>query len=67
MLFEHASGYALFSVKEFDEVATFLPQVENSVSDISKFHSIVKLVAFQAFRSGQNSLENCNAIAAGMG
>jgi len=65
VLFEHASGYALFSVKEFDEVATFLPQVENSVTDVSKFQSIVKLEAFQAFRSGQNSLENCNAIAAG--
>ncbi|BFY98070.1 hypothetical protein BsWGS_01110 [Bradybaena similaris] len=65
LLFEHAAGYALFSVKEFDEVATFLPQVENSVTDISKFQSIVKLTAFQAFRNGPNSLDNINAIAAG--
>lgn len=65
LLFEHAAGYALFSVKEFDEVATFLPQVESSVTDISKFQSIVKLTAFQAFRNGPNSLDNINAIAAG--
>ncbi|CAG5124235.1 unnamed protein product, partial [Candidula unifasciata] len=65
ILFEHAAGYALFSVKEFDEVATLLPQVESSVTDISKFQSIVKLTAFQAFRNGPNSLDNINAIAAG--
>ncbi|KAH9524535.1 snoRNP complex protein nop56 [Bulinus truncatus] len=65
ILFEHASGYALFSVKEFDEVAALLPQVESSVTDISKFQSVVKLVAFQAFRNGPNSLDNINAIAAG--
>ncbi|KAI8777892.1 nucleolar protein 56 [Biomphalaria glabrata] len=65
ILFEHAAGYALFSVKEFDEVAALLPQVESSVTDISKFQSVVKLVAFQAFRNGPNSLDNINAIAAG--
>lgn len=65
VLFEHASGYALFSVKEFEEVSALLPQVESSVTDISKFQSIVKLEAFQAFRSAANSLDNCNAIAAG--
>lgn len=65
VLFEHAAGYGLFSVKEFDEVAVLLPQVESSVTDISKFQSIVKLQAFQAFRNGPNSLDNANAIAAG--
>ena len=66
ILFEHAAGYSLFSVKEFDEVATLLPQVESSVTDISKFQSVVKLNAFQAFRNGPNSLDNINAIAAGI-
>ncbi|GFR62320.1 nucleolar protein 56 [Elysia marginata] len=65
ILFEHAAGYSLFSVKEFDEVATLLPQVESSVTDISKFQSVVKLNAFQPFRNGPNSLDNINAIAAG--
>lgn len=66
VLYEHASGYALFKVKEFDEIAALLPQVESNVTDISKFQSVVSLAAFQAFRSGTNSLENINAIAAGL-
>jgi len=65
VLFEHAAGYALFSVKEFEEITSLLPQVEQSVTDVSKFQQVVKLNAFQAFRSGINSLENVNAIAAG--
>lgn len=65
ILYEHASGYALFKVKEFDEVAALLPQVESSITDVSKFESVVNLTAFQAFRSGTNSLDNINAIAAG--
>ena len=39
-LFEHAAGYALFKVKEFEEVATFLPQVEEAVLDVSKFNQV---------------------------
>lgn len=27
MLFEHASGYALFAVKEVEEISMLLPQV----------------------------------------
>jgi hypothetical protein len=40
VLFEHAAGYALFKLKEFEEVATFLPQVEESVLDVSKFSQV---------------------------
>ena len=43
-LFEHAAGYALFKVKEFEEVATFLPQVEEAVLDVSKFNQVKCLV-----------------------
>jgi hypothetical protein len=42
VLFEHAAGYALFKLKEFEEVATFLPQVEESVLDVSKFSQVTK-------------------------
>ena len=42
VLFEHAAGYALFKLKEFEEVATFLPQVEESVLDVSKFSQVKK-------------------------
>ena len=40
VLFEHAAGYALFRVQEFEEVAAFLPEVEEAVNDVSKFHSV---------------------------
>ena len=40
VLFEHAAGYGLFRVSEFEEVATFLPEVEAAVSDVSKFSQV---------------------------
>jgi nucleolar protein 56 len=51
VLFEHAAGYALFKLKEFEEVATFLPQVEESVLDVSKFSQ----VSHPGFSSGRSS------------
>ena len=42
VLYEHAAGYALFKLQEFEEVATFLPQVEESVTDVSKFSQVIK-------------------------
>jgi len=46
VLFEHAAGYALFKLKEFEEVATFLPQVEESVLDVSKFSQVSFLSSY---------------------
>jgi len=65
-LYEHASGYALFLVKEFEEVGMMIPQVTEGVKDIGKFQSIVKLTAFSPFKSGVNALENINAISEGI-
>lgn len=66
VLFEHASGYGLFRVKEFEEVATFIPEVEKSTNDVSKFQSLVKLLAFSPFKSGTNALDNMNSISEGL-
>lgn len=65
MLFEHAAGYALFKVQEFEEVTTLLPQVEASVQELDRFNSIVKLVAFQPFKTAVTALENINSISEG--
>lgn len=65
VLFEHASGYSLFKVKEFEEIGLLQPEVEASVADISRFNSIVKLVAFSPFKSGTNALDNINSISEG--
>ncbi|XP_075436545.1 nucleolar protein 56 [Ascaphus truei] len=66
VLFEHAAGYALFGVKEVEEIGMLLPQVEESLLNIGKFNSIVKLVAFSPFKSAQSALENVNAISEGV-
>lgn len=66
VLFEHASGYSLFRVKEFEEIGAFQSQVEQSVLDLSKFNSVVKLVGFSPFTSGLNALDNLNSISEGV-
>ena len=65
-LFEHAVGFALFQVKEFDEMALLAPRVEQSVLDLSKFSSLVKIVGFMPFKNSQVALESMNAITEGM-
>ncbi|RWS04751.1 ribosome biogenesis protein - Nop58p/Nop5p-like protein, partial [Dinothrombium tinctorium] len=66
VLYEHAAGYALFRVKEFEEVSAFLPQVEKASLDFVKFKGLVQLVAFQPFKSGPNALDNVNCISEGV-
>lgn len=66
VLFEHAAGYALFAVREVEEISLLLPQVEESVLTIGKFHNVVKLVAFAPFKSAQSALENINAVSEGI-
>ncbi|XP_015523822.1 nucleolar protein 56 [Neodiprion lecontei] len=66
VLFEHAAGYALFSVKEFEEVGILLPQVEESVTDLGRFHGVVKLVGFLPFKTALAALENVNSISEGV-
>lgn len=65
MLFEHATGYALFSVKEFEEVGLMIPEIEASLKDLTAFKSIVGLLAFFPFKSGTNALDNINSISEG--
>ncbi|XP_030848513.1 nucleolar protein 56 [Strongylocentrotus purpuratus] len=66
VLYEHASGYGLFAIKEFEEVSVLHHQVQESVTDFGKFASLVKLQAFSPFKSGINALENINSISEGV-
>jgi len=66
VLYEHAAGYALFKVREFEEAGAFLPQVEQSVTDLSRFNSVVKLMGFSPFKSAAHALENMNAVSEGV-
>ena len=42
VLYEHASGYGLFRVKEFEEVAALEAEVEAAANDVSAFNSVVR-------------------------
>ena len=65
-LFEHASGYGLFHVKEFEEIAMLQTAVEESVTDISAFNSVVTLQSFQPFKNAEDALANINAVSEGL-
>jgi len=62
VLYEHASGYALLRVSEFEELGQLSAACEAACNDISRFQALVKLVAFSPFRSSTGALENCNAV-----
>ncbi|VDK67486.1 unnamed protein product [Litomosoides sigmodontis] len=65
VLFEHAVGYVLFRVTEFEDIGMSIPQVEDSISDVQRFCSIVKVEAFEPFKNIESALENCNSISEG--
>lgn len=62
VLYETASGFALFEVKEMDEISLTTDKLQESVSDMARFGKIVKLSAFKPFTSAANALEQINAI-----
>lgn len=66
VLYEHAAGYALFRIKEFEETGQIIPQVDQAINDVSKFGSIVKLLAFDPFKNTEAALDNCNSISEGI-
>lgn len=47
VLFESASGYALFDVVEADEISALKAEVQASIADLAKFSKLVKLKGFQ--------------------
>lgn len=65
-MFEHAAGYGIFKVEEFEEIGMLLPQVEEAVTDLSRFNSIVSLVGFMPFKTAVAALESINAISEGL-
>lgn len=62
VLFESAAGYGLFSILECDEISTLVEEVQNGLSDFSKFQRVVKMVSFLPFLTAESALENINAI-----
>lgn len=65
VLFEHATGYSLFRVNEYEEIGSLMPQVAKASLDAPLFNSMVSFVAFQPFRNAQAMLESTEAIVEG--
>lgn len=65
VLFEHASGYAIFRCSETEDIGALLPEVQEAVMDFGRFSSMVTLEAFSPFKTGANALENINSVSEG--
>lgn len=62
LLYESASGFGLFEVTAFDELASSSDALQQSISDINRFGKAVKLAAFKPFTSAADALEQINAV-----
>lgn len=65
VLFESASGYAVFEVKLQDALASNTKAFQDSVDDLAKFGKMVTLLSFAPFKSAAHALENMNDISEG--
>lgn len=65
LLFETAAGYALFEREEYDEIAGEMEQVQAATADYERFASLVKLKAYQPFKTADEALENIFAVSKG--
>ncbi|KAJ9115450.1 snoRNP complex protein nop56 [Naganishia vaughanmartiniae] len=66
VLFENASGYALFEVTMQEEIAAKSKAVQEGVQDLSKFQKMVKLKSFLPFGSAAEALQNANDVSEGI-
>ncbi|XWS37131.1 hypothetical protein CRYUN_Cryun19dG0017100 [Craigia yunnanensis] len=66
LLFESASGYALFQAQGLDEIGQNTEAVRNSVADLNRFGKVVQLTAFQPFASAVDGLKQCNSVSEGL-
>lgn len=66
ILYEHAIGYVLFKVKEFEDIGLILSQVQDAVNDVQRFSSIVTVYGFSSFQNTDIALENFTHVSEGI-
>ncbi|KAF0907391.1 hypothetical protein E2562_015883 [Oryza meyeriana var. granulata] len=66
LLFESASGYAVFHAYGVDEIGQSVDAVRASVLELQRFSKAVKLAGFSPFSSAVDALNQCNAISEGI-
>lgn len=65
VLFESASGYAIFEAKISEDIGSKSKNVGDSFQDLAKFGKMVSLMSFSPFKSAAQALENINYISEG--
>ncbi|KAG8898942.1 snoRNP complex protein nop56 [Tulasnella sp. 403] len=66
ILFESASGYAIFEVKQVEEIGAKTREVQEGIQDYGLFSKMVSLKSFSPFKSAADALENINDISEGI-
>lgn len=65
ILFETAAGFGLAQVKEWDQIGADAETFAEAVQDAARFKQVCSMVAFHAFSTAEEALENMNAVAKG--
>ena len=66
VLFESASGYAIFEVKLTENIGSKSKSVQASFHDLAKFGKMVSLMSFLPFKNAAQALENANDVSEGV-
>jgi hypothetical protein len=65
LLFETASGYAIFEAKLHEDIGSKSKAVQDSIQDLAKFGKMVSLISFSPFKNAAEALQNANDISEG--
>lgn len=66
LLYESASGYALFERVQSDEVGVTDESGQQAITNLSQFSKMVKLKSFLPFTSLEEALQNINSVSEGL-
>lgn len=66
VLFEGASGYALFTVNMQEEIAARSKALQDAINDYNVFNRMIQLASFLPFTSAAQALENANDVSEGV-
>ena len=61
-LYECSLGYALFEIKEYEEISQNSKEFQSSIMDYKKVSQIIKKVNFIPFKTSEEALENAKDV-----
>lgn len=65
VLFEMASGYALFERLQSEQIGQESAEMQQSIQDLALFGKMLKLKSLCPFKSAADALQNCNDVSEG--